>query len=238
MRRIAQTQPSFVTLNSKSDASKKGLSTSGESGKAEAQSLLSAVVEAHEDCSSAHDIMETLHVAAETSASFGLDGRLNLTGTASGAAGIISGVYFGVKGVQDLKKAIEKKDALEGLEAGGHLLLAGEASIEAAHLALQSSALTNMIGPTAAAIIKSPVVEGLGTAFGVAHGTVEAGLGLKEMYDGVKAHNRSHIITGILDIVSGASVAAIALGAGPVAGVALAATFALQMLRVHIRPML
>ncbi|MGV8120252.1 MAG: hypothetical protein AB2L14_10875 [Candidatus Xenobiia bacterium LiM19] len=234
MREISHKHALNVTFNNMKDAPAKGTTVSGDSAGAHRQGILSSVVEAHEDCSVAHDTMETLHVAAETSASFGLAGKLDWTGTASGAAGIISGVYFGITGAADLKKAIESKNVLAGVEAGGHLLLAGEASIEAAHLALQSSAVTNMIGPTAAGIIQSPVIEGLGTAFGVAHGAVESGVGIKEMYDGYKAHDKSHIITGLLDVASGASVAAIALGAGPVAGIALAATFAFQMLRVHI----
>jgi len=192
------------------------------------------VIEAHEDCSAEHDVMETMHVASEAAVSLGITGRLDPIGVGAGAAGLISGVYFGVTGAEKLKKAIEDKNVLAGIEAGGHILQAGEALVDTAQLTVQSSAVANMVGPTAAGIIQSPVFRGLGTGLGVAHGLIESGVGAKELYDGVKAKDRSHIITGLLDIVSGAAVAGIALGGGPAAGAALAITYGLQMLRVHI----
>lgn len=234
MREISHKHTSYVTFNNTKDVPAKGAPASGDSAGAPRQGILSAMVEAHEDCSVIHDSMDVMHVATETAASFGITGNLNSIGTAAGGAGLVSGLYFGVTGACDLKKAIESKNVMAGVEAGGHMLLAGEAAVDAAQLAVQSSAVTNMIGPTAAGIIQSPLFKGLGTAFGVAHGVVESGVGIKEIYDGYKAHDKSHIITGLLDIAAGASVAAITLGAGPVAGIALAATFAFQMLRVHL----
>jgi len=230
MREISKSYTPLVSF-SRSNGVQQNSSKDGDALK---QGLVRDVLEAHEDCSPGHDVMESMHVASETAVSLGITGNLDPIGVGAGAAGLISGVYFGVTGAEKLKKAIQEKNVTAGIEAGGHLMQAGEAMVDTAQFAVQSSAVANMVGPTAVGIIQSPVFKGLGTGLGVAHGLIESGVGAKELYDGVKEKNRSHIITGLLDIVSGAAVAGIALGGGPAAGAALVIAYGLQMLRVHI----
>ncbi len=197
---------------------------------------------AHEKMDMLHDAMDTVHVGTEmagsfenigeTAASLGkMAGPLEIIG---GAGALVSGIYFGITGPGELKKAIETKDVARGIEAGGHMLLAGEAAIETAQIATHSSVLSSIIGPAAAGIINSPIMKFAGTALGVAHGAAETVVGLKEMYDGYKIKDRSHFITGLLDLAMGASMAAIALGAGPIVGLGLAAAFGIQMARLHL----
>ncbi len=231
MREISHSSSPHVAFNAANVKHTEGLRTSGESNAAPPQDIASAMFGAHSEYSVAHDSMDVLHTATETATSLGCAGKLDALGSGVSAAGILSGLYFGVSGVRDLNKAIKDKNVTNGIEAGGHMLLGGEAAIDAARLAVQSSAITNMIGPVATGILQSPAMKMLGTAFGMAHGVVESGVGIKEIYDGYKAHDKSHIITGILDVAAGASVAAIAIGGGPIAGIALAVTFGLQMLR-------
>jgi len=189
-----------------------------------------------------HDAMDTVHVATEMAGSFENAGKAagglgKMAGAAEilgGAGALVSGIYFGVTGPGELREAIKKKDVARGIEAGGHMLLAGEAAVETAQLATQSSVLSSIIGPAAAGIINSPLMKLAGTAFGVAHGAAETLVGLKEMYDGYRTKDRTHFFTGLLDLAMGASMAAIALGAGPVVGLGLAAAFGIQMARLHL----
>jgi hypothetical protein len=197
--------------------------------------------------SAVHDTMDAVHVSTEVAGSFGISGNsgalkssgfsglVGKLGLLTAAGTLVTGAYFGVTGARDLKKGIQEKNPTLAIEGGGHTLLAGEALIDTAQAATLSSTLRSMIGPAATAIIRSPIVRLAGTTLGVVHGAAETIVGAKEMYDGYKAKDRSHFITGLLDFAMGVSVAAIALGAGPVVGVGLAAACSIQLARLHFQ---
>ncbi|MCE1245535.1 MAG: hypothetical protein LWY06_02700 [Firmicutes bacterium] len=173
------------------------------------------------------DGMKGIHVAAEVAHSAHVAGLA--AGVAVGGAAV-AGLYFGMEGVRDMKRAIEEKDVTEGVKATGHLALAGQAVINTAVEASSLSAVSSAIGPAVSAALESPITHTLGLGLGVAYGAAELIVGGKEVYDGFKENNNMKKLAGTLEMGMGTAVAAIAFGGGPMAGLALTGFFAARML--------
>lgn len=173
-----------------------------------------------------HEGAEVVHVGSEILEAIEAGGVLAALGTLGSVA---SGVYFGIEGARDLKTAIKEKNLVEGIEASGHLSVAGEAAIGLATELTAVSSVSAALGPAVTAAINSPLVELLGTGMGVVHGAAEVIVGGKEIYDGIRDKNKIKMIKGALTTGLGVSVAAIALGGGVPMGIALAAIFTGKM---------
>jgi hypothetical protein len=177
-----------------------------------------------------HDSMEAVHVGTEIGAAFQLTGKI---AAAASLGTVAAGLYFGYEGIHDVRSAIAKKDLMAGIESAGHLSLASEAALSTAKWATQSSAVRQAIGTDATALINSPAASTLGKVFGVGHGLAEIAVGTKEVIDGRKAGDKKEIISGLLDMAIGGTVAALALVPGIPGAIALAALFAARMFMSH-----
>lgn len=173
-----------------------------------------------------HENMEAIHIGVEMAHSAEATGLL---GAASMAGGAVSGLYFGIEGVKDMKLAIKEKNLMHGVEATGHLGLAAEAGMELAAHAAESSVGASLLGPIGHAIGHSHALHLLGAGFGVVHGAAEVVIGGKEIYDGIKVNDKKKILSGALNVGIGAAAAAVALGGGIPAGIALGAIFVTKM---------
>jgi hypothetical protein len=173
-----------------------------------------------------HDAMKTAHVGGAIAHSAEATGILADIGLAGGVA---SGIYFGIEGVKDLKEAVANHDVMGELKASGHLALAGEAAVEAtmetASIFTHTSAAAGLMGPAVAALAHSHALHMAAATLGVVHGAVEVVLGGKEVYDGVKAHDKKKMLTGALLMGVGSAIAGVAMGGGLPAGIALGAFF-------------
>jgi hypothetical protein len=177
-----------------------------------------------------HDAMETIHVGTEISQALKLTGGL---AAAPGLGTIVSGIYFGYEGLKDMSSAVRERDVIGGIESAGHLSLASEAVIDTARWATHSSAVRNALGPETSSFMASPGVKLLGQVFGVGHGLAEVAVGAKEVVDGKKAHSKKKIISGLLNMAIGGTVAALAFVPGVPGAIALAALFATKMFLTH-----
>ena len=106
-----------------------------------------------------HENMEIAHVGAEIAAAAGATGLLGALGSIGCAA---SGIYFGIEGVHDVKVAVKEKNLAQGIEAGGHLALAGEAAAETIHALAGSSIAAGIFGPAASALAHSHALHFFG----------------------------------------------------------------------------
>ena len=174
-----------------------------------------------------HEGMEAIHIGAEVLETLEAAGALAMAGTVGAAA---SGVFFGIEGVKDLKKAVKEKNVTEGIEAGAHLSLAGEAAIGVTAEVAELGAASGILGHSVAAALSSPILHAVGAGLGVAHGAGEVILGGKDIVEGVKEKNRFKILEGALTSAIGVAVGAIALGGGAPVGIALATVFTGKMI--------
>ncbi len=173
-----------------------------------------------------HEQMEAVHIAAEVAESF------QVTGILAGIAGVgtvVTGLYFGCEGIKDMGTAVKDKDIPGTLESVAHLALGGEALLEAAHLATNTSCISGMLGPAGCSFLNSPAFSTMGSVFGYIHGGSEVILGGKEIYDGKKQGDKKRIISGALNMGIGASMLGLASGGGIPCGVVLAALFLTKM---------
>ncbi|MDQ7824278.1 MAG: hypothetical protein RDV48_15865 [Candidatus Eremiobacteraeota bacterium] len=178
-----------------------------------------------------HDSMEAAHIAGEVFKAAGTGGIL---AAAAGAGSIASGIYFAIEGARDLREAREKKDLLAGIESAGHLMLSGEVAVDAARLAMQSGALQGIAGSAIAAAISSPLATAAGTALGVGHGAAEIITGGKEFLEGFRNKDVKKALAGGLTIGIGSSAAAVSLGGGLPACIALGTFFTVETVISHL----
>ncbi len=174
-----------------------------------------------------HEGMEAIHVGAEVLEALEVGGLLAVAGTVGSLA---SGVFFGIEGAHDLKKAVKEKDVMGGIEAGAHLAVAGEAGLGVTAELAETAAVSGIIGHSVAAALSSPLLHVLGTSLGVAHGVGEVIVGAKDVIDGKKEHDKFKMLEGGLKAGLGVAVGAIALGGGAPMGIALAVLFGAKML--------
>lgn len=149
-----------------------------------------------------------LAVTGGQQAGHALSGWLTaLTGTLAAGSGVL-GVVLLKTGIQGAREGIRHKDSLHTIE-GVNTAVVGTRSLAAAttmtgHLFHGSEILT-----AAAGIAKSTL-----TPLGVFHGAVDAGIGVKQVYDGVKAGDTGKITKGGLGVGLGVSLVAAAVGGG------------------------
>lgn len=174
-----------------------------------------------------HEGMEAIHVGAEVLETLEVGGLLAVAGTVGALA---SGVFFGIEGAHDLKKAVKEKDVIGGIEAGAHLAIAGEAGLGVTAELAETATVSGILGHSVAAALSSPIVQVLGASLGVAHGVGEVIVGAKEIIDGKKEHDKFRMLEGGLKAGLGIAVGAIALGGGAPMGIALATLFGAKML--------
>lgn len=174
-----------------------------------------------------HEGMEAIHVGAEVLEALEVGGLLAVAGT---VGAVTSGVFFGIEGAHDLKKAVKEKDVMGGIEAGAHLAVAGEAGLGVTAELAETAAASKLLGTSVCAALSSPLVQVLGTGLGVAHGVGEVIVGAKDIIEGKKEHDKFKMLEGGLKAALGVAVGAIALGGGAPAGIALASIFGLKML--------
>lgn len=181
----------------------------------------------HEETGKLHSAMKTAHVGAEITHAFHGHGWL---GGIAGTGAIAAGIYFGIYGAKHAKEAIKHKDAVKGIEAGGHLAFAGKVALETAAVFSGRAAAAGIIGPAAGAVLHSAAVSALGMALGAGHGAAEMFIGGKELFEGIKEKDKSKIIKGAANTGIGAAVTAIAIGGGPAAGAALGLIFGTKLI--------
>jgi hypothetical protein len=130
-----------------------------------------------------------------------------LTGALSAGSGVLGAVmlHVGVKGIKHGLKEKNAEHTIEGVNSTivGTRSLAAGASM-AGHLVHGSEVITTIAGVAKSAL----------TPLGVVHGAIDAGLGAKQVYDGVKAKDSGKITKGTLGIGLGASLIGAAVGGG------------------------
>ncbi|MBT9586100.1 hypothetical protein IV102_22355 [bacterium] len=130
-----------------------------------------------------------------------------LTGALAGASGILGIVMLAV-GIGDIKhgaKHGDKEHVVEGINhvvVGTRSLAAGTSM--AGHILHGSEILTSVAGIAKTALLP----------LGVAHGAIDAGLGAKQVYDGIKAKDAGKVTKGSLGVGLGLSLIAAAAGGG------------------------
>lgn len=153
----------------------------------------------------AADVVDTaIGHAARTGLSSAGTVAASALGAASGALGL---VLFNL-GARDVKEGIEHRDWAHTVEGVGSLIVgtrslaAGAATV--GHL-LPHSLLVAKTGVLAAKLV-GPL--------GLAHGAIDAGLGVNDILQGIKAEDTGLITKGALGIGMGASLMAAATGGG------------------------
>lgn len=150
----------------------------------------------------------THHAEAGEATGHAMSGFMTgLTGALAGASGILGVVMLAV-GIKDIKhgaKHGDKEHVIEGINhtVVGTRSLAAGASM-AGHLVHGSEVITTIAGVAKSAL----------TPLGVVHGTIDAGLGAKQVYDGIKEKDGAKITKGSLGIGLGVSLVAAAVGGG------------------------
>jgi hypothetical protein len=74
--------------------------------------------------------VEGIHIAGDVIRTMGSTGGLALAAIAGTG---LSGLYYAVDGIKDMKEAIKERSVTLGVEASGHLMAAGHSVLEAAH---------------------------------------------------------------------------------------------------------
>lgn len=155
------------------------------------------------------------HTAAQKAAEHGTEAAghamsgfmAGLTGALSAGSGVLGAVMLHV-GIKGIKHGIKDKNAehtIEGVNSTivGTRSLAAGASM-AGHLVHGSEVITTIAGVAKSAL----------TPLGVVHGAIDAGLGAKQVYDGIKSKDSGKITKGSLGIGLGASLIGAAVGGG------------------------
>lgn len=146
-----------------------------------------------------------------------------------GAIGMVSGPYFTVQGVRDLKDAIKEKSTLEIVGASSTLASGASQTLWSASRLVGLRPVAAAVGPTIAAALQGPVVSAISDVAFNTFGVAELGIGGYKIYKGIKKKDKSQIIKGALQLGMGAAVTAAFSGGGLVAGVALLALYGVSL---------
>lgn len=130
-----------------------------------------------------------------------------LTGALAAGSGVLGVVMLAV-GIKDIKHGMKHGDKEHTIEGINHTVvgtrsLAAGASM-AGHLVHGSEVITTIAGVAKATL----------TPLGVVHGAIDAGLGAKQVYDGIKTKDTAKVTKGGLGIGLGVSLVAAAVGGG------------------------
>lgn len=168
------------------------------------------------------EMADTCHIQGDVVYGLTSSGKALMASSGLSALGAVGLSYFGAR---ELKEGLEGKDKLKVI-SGSSALLAGAAS--GADAIASTLKLTGVMGGTGAAI--AGVAGTAGLIFSVTHGSIDVGLGVREIIQGAKEKDRDKIIDGALEIGIGSSMimCAARLG-GTVAPIALGALFATKL---------
>lgn len=142
--------------------------------------------------------------AAHVAMSTGLQAA---TAAVGGASGIL-GLMLLKSGIEDVAHAIQHKEIEHGIE-GANAALVGTRSV-AAGIATAGHLIHSSAFITQAATIASSTL----TPLGVIHGSIDAGLGVKDVVQGIRHDDAYQIGKGVLSVGLGSSLVAAAVGAG------------------------
>lgn len=134
--------------------------------------------------------------------------NLMLTSAALGLASTGLGVVLLRNGVADLKEGLQHRSLLHSVEATSSLLV-GSRSL-AAGISLGS----HLFPHSEWAAWTGHMAHGAMAPLGIVHGTIDAGLGVKDVFQGWKAADRTQMTQGVLGVGVGASLIAAASGGG------------------------
>jgi hypothetical protein len=174
----------------------------------------------------AHEMVEGIQIGADIIEAVKATGLTSALASV-GCAGVA--VYCAFEGTTDLIRSIKAKDNIGITESIGHLGLAGASAVETAGTLASLGSVSKFIVPTAVAALNSPLAAALGTTLGVVHGSVEAFLGGREIYLGVKAKDNQQILKGALGLGLGAAIVAIYVMGGLPAALAVGAFYGAEM---------
>ncbi|MCE1247583.1 MAG: hypothetical protein LWY06_13145 [Firmicutes bacterium] len=175
------------------------------------------------------DLAQELVASGKIIKDLGLGGGFEKTAQAAGA---VAGVYLGIKGTAELKKAIKEKDAVGAIEGAGSISAGGAAVINSATRLAAQAAASGIGGPIAAMVAKSAVIATAGTALGVAYGATEIAVGGKSIYDGIKSGERSKIFSGMLDTAIGVGAIGASIAGSLPLSISLATAYLFRMVFV------
>jgi hypothetical protein len=177
----------------------------GHLGLESGEQLLALKAEAHQVAADTVDA--ALHPASQVAhhaLSSGMMVAASALGTASGALGLV----LLKNGAEDVKEGVEHHDWAHTVEGVGSLIVGTRSlaagAITAGHLLPHSLLVTKTA--TLAGKLVGPL--------GLVHGAIDAGLGVKDVVEGIQNDNRDLTIRGALGIGLGTSLMAAAAGGG------------------------
>jgi hypothetical protein len=172
------------------------------------------------------DVAQELVTSGKVIKELGLSGAVE---SAAQAGGAVAGVYLGIKGAAELKKAIKEKDTMAAIEGSGSISAGGAALINSATRLAAQAAAGGIGGPLAAMVAKSAVIATAGTALGVVYGATEIAGGSKSIYDGFKTNDRKKIMSGMLDSAIGVGAIGASIAGSLPLSLSLAAAYLFRM---------
>ena len=173
------------------------------------------------------DLAQELVTSGKVIKQLGLGGGFEKAAQAGGA---VAGVYLGIKGTAELKKAIKEKDTMGVIEGSGNISAGGAAVINSATRLAAQAAASGIGGPIAAMVAKSAVIATAGTALGVAYGATEIAIGGKSIYDGIKSGERKQVLSGMLDAAIGVGAIGATIAGSLPLSIAMASAYLFRMI--------
>lgn len=147
---------------------------------------------------------DAVHTALHAPAPHSMLMATGALGAASGGLGLV----LLSKGAREVKEGLEHGDWRHTLEGTGSLMV-GTRSLAAGTM------MAGHLWPNLPVLTESAALaETMMTPLGLAHGALDAGLGLKDVVDGLGSKDNSLLTQGALGIGMGASLMAAAAGGG------------------------
>jgi hypothetical protein len=154
------------------------------------------------------DAADVVDTAIGHAAHAGMTTTATIAASALGAASGALGLVLLNLGARDVKEGIEHRDWAHTVEGVGSLIV-GTRSV-AAGVATAGHLLPHTLLVTETGALAGKLVGPLG----LVHGAIDAGLGVNDIVQGVKAENKGLITKGAFGVGMGASLMAAAAGGG------------------------
>jgi len=164
------------------------------------------------------EVADFCHIQGDVVAGLASSKPLLMASTIGSGIGAIG---LGILGGMEIKEGLEKNDKLK-VVGGTSAVLAGIAS--GADFVLNSVEGHHLFGNSGRNI--AGIAETATKVFGIAHGTIDIGLGARQIYKGIKNKEREEVVEGGFNIAIGSTMIMGTLGiGGPISAVALGGLF-------------
>lgn len=164
------------------------------------------------------EVADFCHIQGDVVAGLSSSKPLLMASTIGSGIGAIG---LGILGGMEIKEGLEKNDKLK-VVGGTSAILAGVAS--GADFVVKSVEGHELFGNSGKSI--AGVAETSAKIFGLAHGTIDIGLGARQVYNGIRSKESEQIVEGSFNIGIGSTMIMTTLGiGGPMSAVALGGLF-------------